>query len=110
MHEQQVAVLVKILKGSNQYYIIQTNVQYGTHTQIIGEIDVLGIGFNIFDIYEVKGSASNNSMRKAIYQTQLARHYLGQQGSEFIYTPKTGIESLDKVAERLSRGYRKIKR
>ncbi len=110
MHDQHIAVLVKILKESNQYYIIQTNIQYGTPSEIIGEIDVLGIGFNIFDIYEVKGNADNKNMRKAIYQTQLARSHIGQQGSEFIYTPAAGIESLDRVAERLSRVYKKIKR
>ena len=100
-HDKLVKKLEQILLSSGQYYIIQANVQYGTSAKTLGEIDVLAIGSDIFDIYEVKGSAEQNSMRKAVDQVRMARRYLGQTGSEFIYTPHYGIETLDQVVHKL---------
>src|SRR3989344_3155963 len=100
-HGRLVKRLEHMLLSSGQYYIVQVNVQYGTSTKTLGEIDVLGIGCDLFDIYEVKGSAEQNSMRKAADQVRMARRYLGQIGTEFIYTPQFGIETLDQVVQKL---------
>ncbi|GEM_PF-4458216 len=100
-HDQLVRTLELQLRSSGRYYIVLTEVPYGTATKTIGEIDVLAIGYDLFDIYEVKGSNERNSLRKAADQVRAARRYLGQEGKEFIYTPQNGIESLDIVVQRL---------
>jgi len=100
-HDKLVRILEHELRSFGKYYIILTEVPYGISTKTIGEIDVLAIGHDIFDIYEVKGSSEHNSLRRAADQVRAARRYLGQEGNEFIYTPQNGIESLDTVVQRL---------
>lgn len=109
-HDQLVERLAYALRHSGRYYAIQTHVPYGTTTETIGEIDVLAIGYEVMDFYEVKGSEEPNSMRKAVSQVQVARRYLGHNGNEFIYTPQNGIESLDTVVQRLNHRYKHKRR
>lgn len=103
IHDQYIQDLAAILRSNPQYYIISINVPYGPSNRIIGEIDVLAIGHDFFDLFEVKGSCDPSNMRKAISQLNIARHILGNNGDDFIYTPKRGIQSLEDVTRYLSR-------
>ena len=109
-HDALVKRLEHMLRYSGKYYTILSNVSYGTVTKTIGEIDLLALGYNVFDIYEVKGSEEQSSLCKAVEQVRTARIYFGHQGNEFIYTPQKGIEPLDAVVERLHRRRRNKKK
>lgn len=101
-HDAFVVRLANFLRRSGDYYIVQTHVPFYELTVTKGEIDVLAIGYDVFDLYEVKGNAERNNFQTAVEQLSTARGYFGHQGSEFIYTPQKGIESLDMVVQRLN--------
>jgi len=107
-HDDHVKDLVELIKGD--YLLILTNREYGISTLVYGEIDVLALSYNKFDIYEVKENSGFVSMRKAVDQVKIARGYLGQQGSEFIYTPKNGIQPVEEVIWELRKKRRKKRR
>ena len=107
-HDDNIRDLVDLIKDN--YLAVLTNVEYGMATLVQGEIDVLALDYNRFDIYEVKGSSDFRSMRKAVEQVKISRGYLGQQGSEFIYTPANGIQPVESVIETLKKKRRRRKR
>ena len=100
-HDDYVKDLVEILRS--EYLIVQQNVQFGYSSIILGEIDVLAINHDTFDLYEVKSSSDIGAMKKAADQLILARSYLGHQGKSFIYTPKNRIQSLGEVLNGLKK-------
>lgn len=98
-HDDYIEELVELIW--KKYFIVWRKVFYKVDTKIVGEIDVVGIKNNQFDLYEVKSSKAMTQMRKAVSRLTLARNYLGHQGSEFIYTPQGGIESLEDVIKEI---------
>lgn len=101
-HDILVRKLESYLRNSDQYSIIQTHISYYKGSITIGEIDVLAINYDHFDLYEVKGSPERSSLQKAIHQLRTARLYFGHPGRDYIYTPHYEIESLDTVVDRLN--------
>ena len=82
-----------VLQISDDYCMVSTHVEYE-----IGEIDVVGYTKNNeLDFYEVKTSKTRGSMCKAISQLNRAREYTGADGKDFVYTPKRGIEPLERI-------------
>ena len=102
-HDRHADHLFDLIESN--YLMILRNVQYKLPDRILGEIDILAIRKDEFDIYEVKCNGSENNLRRAIKQTKLARYYLGQQGREFVYTPKDGIKPVDEIVQQLRRKY-----
>lgn len=105
-HDILVSRLELYLRRSGYYNIVQVQVPYYDGNITKGEIDVLAINHDNFDLYEVKGSPERSSLQKAIKQLRTARIYFSQPGKDYIYTPHYDIESLDAVVERLNRKMR----
>ena len=101
-HDLHVINLATLLRRSGQYHIIETHVPYYDQAITRGEIDVVAIGYETFDLYEVKVSAMRGNFQEAVRQLRTARNYFSQLGSDFIYTPQHRIESLDAVVQRLN--------
>lgn len=105
-HDALVRRLEQYLRRSGQYYIVQTHVPYYEGSITKGEIDILAINNDHFDLYEVKGSPERKSFQKAVDQLRVARLYFSQKGNDYIYTPHYEIESLDTVVQRLHKKMR----
>jgi hypothetical protein len=69
----------------------------------LGDIDVFALNKDTIDIYEVKSTKSIKSMKKAIGQLSKARGLIGFQGSEFVFTPKHGIQPIEEIIRELSK-------
>lgn len=98
-HDDYIEELVGLIWA--RYCIVWRKVFYKVDPKITGEIDVVGIRNNQFDLYEVKSNKTMTQMRKAVLQLTQARYYLGHQGSEFIYTPQSGLESLEDIIKEI---------
>lgn len=98
-HDDYVNDLVKLI--DEQYLGLIKKFDYGSAVRILGEVDVIGISTGRFDLYEVKSNRNTGSLRKAVSQLKTARAYLGQAGREFVYTPKGGIEPIEKIIQEL---------
>lgn len=109
-HDVLVSRLEQYLRRSGQYYIVQAHVPYYDGSITKGEIDILAVSYDNFDVYEVKGSPERSSLQKAVDQLRTARLYFSQRGNDYIYTPHYDIETLDAVVERLNRKMRNKKK
>jgi hypothetical protein len=100
-HDDYIRQLRKLVEKDYLGFIC--NFTYSSSFGTIGEVDLIGVHTNIFDLYEVKSNTKANSMRKAVTQLKTARQYLGQQGREYVFTPKNGIQPIEKIIQDLFR-------
>jgi hypothetical protein len=88
-HDRTIDELEELVKG--KYQMVLKNVNYTTprHCNILGELDLVGIRNDNWDIYEVK---TYNGLDKAREQLQRAREHLQGCGNirAFYYSSETG--------------------
>ena len=99
-YNKNVNDLVESIKES--YFGIIKDFKYSTSKRSLGKISVVAIRKNRFDLYQVIDNRTLESLVSAAKQLRLARKYLGQSGTEFIYTPRYEIESLENVLKEIS--------
>ena len=99
-YNKNVNDLAESIKGS--YFKIIENFEYGTPKRPLGRISVVAIRKNRLDFYQVMDNRTLDKLVSAAKQLRLARKYLGQSGTEFIYTPRYEIESLENVLKEIS--------
>jgi len=95
----------------DDYEIIQKNIIYPKNNKrVIGEIDLLCIKQNSFDLYEVKSCFRKDTVSKAVKQLERARNYFQLNGDSFLYTPKYGIMEIELVKDYLKLPRKKQKK
>ena len=75
---------------SHLYNKIETNVKY-KRKHVEGEIDLIGYKHEKKDVYEVKATANEKSVQRAIEQLDQARNCLPNVENTFIYIGKNNL-------------------
>ena len=60
----------------------------------LGEIDIMALTHEGRDIFEIKSNMSRKGLEKAINQLERAMHFFKDVGDAYLYTPQSGIISL----------------
>ena len=98
-HDKHLTDLYGLVKS--KYTAILLNVDYPfSDGHQDGEVDLIGIKADGFDLYEVKSHYTPDAEVKAIKQLERAREYFGFQGNSYLYTPERKILNLERIVSR----------
>ena len=86
IHDKNITELINYLLEEKDYVMLEAKVEYPRFSDVIGEIDLLGLRKSGLDFFEVKSNYSHKSFDKAQKQLQRARNYFNIQGNDYFYS------------------------